>query len=334
MINRYPFRPILTGIMLLSLCVSEPLLASVSVGKYPALVRLVDVMVAEDGYPRDELVSVLEQANVDQKIIDLMNRQYESLPWYKYRKLFINDDRIRLGVEFWQENKSTLQAVEREYGVPQRILVALIGVETHYGRRLGGERVLDALVTLTADFPRRSKFFGKELRTFLNTTRKEGIDPTAVLGSFAGAIGIPQFMPTSYEAYAVDFNANGKRDLVNEVEDAIGSVGNYLAVHGWNRQQKIFSAVAEPLSESGKEMVTRRAKPKLTMDALSQAGVRFDSSGASKKAALLGLTQENGKRYFVGFRNFYAITRYNPSVNYAMAITELSHQIDRRRQSQ
>ena len=142
-----------------------------------------------------------------------MNRQYEALPWYKYRDIFINDARINLGVEFWRNNRDTLNAMEDRYGVAQEVVVALIGVETHYGRHMGDRRVLDSLVTLTADFPRRSEFFGNELRTFLNTTRRERIAAESVLGSYAGAIGIPQFMPTSYEAYAVDFNGNGRRDL-------------------------------------------------------------------------------------------------------------------------
>ena len=186
------------------------------ISQYPALETLIKTMVTEDGYPEKELRQVLGQAAIDQKIIQAMNRQYEALPWHKYQKLFINQNRIDKGVLFWAENEKTLAAAEQEYGVPQAVMVALIGVETHYGTRMGNKRVLDALVTLTADFPRRSKFFGNELRTFLNTTRQEGIAPDSVMGSFAGAIGIPQFMPTSYEAYAVDFNGNGRRDLVNE----------------------------------------------------------------------------------------------------------------------
>ena len=203
-----------------------------------------------------------------------------------------------------------------------------MGVETHYGTRIGDRSVLTSLVTLTADFPRRSKFFGSELRTFLNTTRKENIAPESVLGSYAGAIGIPQFMPTSYEAYAVDFNQNGTRDLVNEVEDAIGSVANYLKVHGWSRNEAIFAAVNSNLSAAAKQKVSKRAKPKLKIDDVSALGIEFDKRGASDMVALLKLTQKQGTSYFIGFKNFYAITRYNPSINYAMAVTELSIQVN------
>lgn len=307
---------------------------ALEIENYPALVELVEVMTKEDGYPRDQLLNVLSGAKVDQKTIDLMNRQYEALPWHRYRKIFINQERIDRGVEFWRANKPILNAAEREYGVPASVIVALIGVETHYGTRLGDRRVLDSLVTLTADYPRRSAFFGAELRTFLNTTRKENIPAESVLGSYAGAIGIPQFMPTSYRAYSVDFNGNGRRDLVNEMEDAIGSVANYLSEHGWNAEQGIFATVNSTLSEEAKNQVSKRAKPNIEARSLLAMKVDFDPRRASNKVALLALSQEQGKSYFVGFRNFYAITRYNPSVNYAMAVTELSLQIDARFQQQ
>jgi len=287
----------------------------------------VNTMSKEDGFPKEELIAILSTSKVDQKTIDLMNRQYEALPWHKYRDLFINQARIDKGIEFWKENEATLNAAYKKYGVPPEITVALIGVETHYGTRMGDRRVLDSLVTLTADYPRRSAFFGSELRTFLNTARKEKIAPDSVMGSFAGAIGIPQFMPTSYEAYSVDFNNNGRRDLVNEMEDAIGSVANYLSVHGWKRSQKIFASVNSSLSGAAKEKVSKRAKPKHSLADLDALGVEFSKNGASDKVALLALSAQQGKTYFVGFRNFYAITRYNPSINYAMAVTELSMQI-------
>lgn len=329
----FAIRKLLSLLVGLLMVLQTPVAPAVEVDRYPALQKLVDTMVAKDGYPRQELLKVLAGAEVRQKVIDLMNRQYESLPWYKYRDIFINEARIRKGVDFWQENVSILEAAEKEYGVPQRIIVAVIGVETHYGTRMGNSRVLDSLVTLTADFPRRSKFFGSELRTFLNITRNERIPPDSVKGSFAGAIGIPQFMPTSYEAYSVDFNENGKRDLVNEMEDAIGSVANYLKVHGWERDKPVFAAVSTNLSAAVKEKVSKRAKPKLSVASLKQLEVEFDTKGASDndKVALLKLTQEKGASYFVGFRNFYAITRYNPSVNYAMAVTELSSRIAARK---
>lgn len=305
---------------------------AVDVNKYPMLLKLVDTMVAKDGYPRQQLLEILADAEIQQRTIDLMNRQYESLPWHRYREIFINDARINKGVAFWQENKAILLAAEQEFTVPPAVIVALIGVETHYGMQMGNLPVLNSLVTLTADFPRRSQYFSAELRQFLKTTRAEKIAANSVMGSYAGAIGIPQFMPASYHAYAVDFNGNGRRDLVNEMEDAIGSVANYLKVHGWKRNQGIFSPINSKLSAATKAKVSKRAKLTLALSQLIELGVEFNQQGASDKVALLGLKQQNGEAYFVGFANFHVITKYNPSVNYAMAVAELSNQIAAKRQ--
>ena len=307
----------------------NPALA-LDVSRYPVLVELVEIMSKEDGYPREELEAVLSSSKIDEQIIELMDRPYESLPWHRYRDLFIKESRIVRGVQFWQENRAILAAVEKEFGVPQAIMVALLGVETHYGTRLGNRRVLDSLVTLSADYPRRSKFFTNELRTFLNTSRRENIAANSVLGSYAGAIGIPQFMPSSYEAYSVDFNGNGRRDLVNEMEDAIGSVGNYLKEHGWTRGETIFAPVTEDLPDAARDLVSKRSKLQHRTGDLADAGVVFDARGGSDKAALFSLEQKSGKDHVVGYRNFYALTRYNTSINYAMAVTELSMQIARR----
>ena len=316
--------------VLLVLSLICPLQAgAVDYKKYPVLEKLVHTMVAEDGYPLHELEDVLSTANIDQNTLKLMDRQYESLPWYKYRKIFINQNRINKGVRFFNAHQSTLEAANRKFGVSAVLIAALIGVETHYGKRMGGKRVLDSLVTLSAEYPRRSPFFTSELRTFLNTTRREKIDPTSVMGSFAGAIGIPQFMPSSYEAYAVDFNGNNRRDLVNEYEDAIGSVANYLKSHGWEKDQSIYAKVTGPLSEAAAGLVSRRAKPTVKREDLFAAGILFNTEFSSEKVALLALEEENGNRHIVGFNNFYAITRYNPSVNYAMAVIELAEAIHR-----
>lgn len=306
---------------------SPAIVLAVEIEKYPVLIKLVDEMVREDGYPKEELNQVLKQATIQQKTIDLMDRQSEALPWYKYRKIFLNEKRIEQGVQFWNDNQPTLERALQKFGVPQAIIVALLGVETQYGANIGNKKVLDSLVTLSTTYPRRSKFFTAELRTFLNITRAENIDPASVIGSFAGAIGIPQFMPTSYAAYSVDFNGNNQRDLVNETDDAIGSVANYLKSHDWKHNQAIYANVTEPLSESGAELAKRRAKLVHTPEQLIAAGVKFDAERSSNKIALIALKAEQGNRYIIGFKNFYAITRYNPSVNYAMAIVELADAI-------
>ncbi len=302
---------------------------AVDVAQYPVLQELVKEMTEKDGYPKGELLGVLSAANIDQKTLALMDKQYESLPWHKYRNLFINDNRISQGTIFWSTHKLTLDRAYEKYGIPPEIISALIGVETHYGKRMGDKRVLDSLVTLSAAYPRRSTFFTAELRTFLNIVRKEKIEPASVLGSFAGAIGIPQFMPTSYEAYSVDFNGNGQRDLVNEFDDAIGSVANYLHVHGWKRDQKIYVEVMSSVSESGAGLISKRGKLTNTPEQLKEYSIEFNDPHNSAKVALISLNEEHRQRYVIGLKNFYAITRYNPSVNYAMAVTELSEAIRR-----
>ena len=326
-VKHLPASRVVAGLIVISLALCPQISRSVDFEQYPALSEMVKEMVANDGFTQAELDAVLTEAKIDQKTLELMDRQYEALPWYKYRKIFINQNRIDAGVKFWSANQATLDRAFEKFGVPPAVVVALIGIETHYGVRMGSKRVLDSLVTLSAEYPRRSSFFTAELRKFLNITRNENIEPSSVVGSFAGAIGIPQFMPSSYEAYSVDFNGNGQRDLVNEVEDAIGSVANYLKAHGWKRDQGIYTDVTEPLSESAARLVSRKAKPVHTPGELLEAGVKFNPVGSSKKTALLSLKEEQGPRYIVGFKNFYAITRYNPSVNYALAASELAESV-------
>ena len=305
--------------------------AAVDIKEHPPLLELVDVMVAEDGWTRAELAAALRAARIQDSVIRSIKRPNENLPWHKYRALFITDERIRRGAEFWSEQQETLMRATREFGVPAHVIVALLGVESHFGERRGKNRALDALVTLTVDYPRRRAFFRGELRAFLNIARAEGIDPAEMRGSYAGALGIPQFMPTSYRAYAVDFNGNGRRDLFDENADAIGSVGNYLKVHGWRGGQAIVRDVKNAIPPAAAALVTTRAKPRLSAQQLADAGVRVDVKGGSAKMALFKLQEADGERHIVGFSNFYALTRYNPSVHYAMAVVELAREIRRAR---
>lgn len=309
-----------------------PVSSALEIDQYPELEDLIRTMVSEDGYPEEELRNVISSSKINRKTLELMDRQWEALPWHKYRELFINQSRINRGVRFWNEHEALLKRAEAEYGVPASIIAAIIGVETHYGTRMGSSNVLDSLVTLTAAYPRRSKFFKNELRVFLNLTRSESIDSGSVLGSFAGAIGIPQFMPSSYEAYSVDFSDNGVRDLVNEMEDAIGSVANYLKTHGWKPDQDIYSRVAGELTESASALVGKKAAPTHAVSDLIRAGITFNSHRASERAALVGQEEASGNiRYIVVYNNLYVITRYNNSINYAMAVTELSEELERKR---
>ncbi len=286
------------------------------------------------GYSADALAALMAQARYRQDIIDAINRPYEAKPWRDYRRLFLTPERIDGGVAFRRDHAELLERVEAEYGVPAEIIVAIVGVETNYGNQLGRHRVLDALSTLGFAYPPRGEFFSKELGEFLLLAREEKVDPLRVVGSYAGAVGLPQFIPSSYRAYAVDFDDDGRRDLWDSHADVVGSVGNYLAMHGWRRGEPI--AVPAVLAEEppvGVPVADKRpAQPQQTLAQLDAAGVEPAAGGlvvdppADTRAALLALDGD-ATEYWLGFENFYAITRYNHSNLYAMAVYQLSREI-------
>ncbi len=315
-------------ILSLSLTIFTVPAAAIELDASPTMRALSDRLINEGTYSRDELEALLGPIEVDEGVLKLFARQAEAKPWFEYRKIFLKQDRISAGKAFMQSNRELLDAVYEQYGVPPEVVTALIGVETFYGTRMGSRSVLRSLATLTAAYPRREKFFGKELETFLNLLKSENLVASDIEGSYAGAVGIPQFMPTSYVAYAVDFNGNGKRDLVHELEDAAGSVANYLVVHGWKRGAPIAIWWDEPINQDARNLVSKKAKPKLNALTLRQNGISLKESDDTK-VSLNKLKENDGLRYFVGFENFYALTRYNPSNKYAMAIVELAQAIDR-----
>ncbi|MDH4234771.1 MAG: lytic murein transglycosylase B, partial [Gallionella sp.] len=199
----------------------------------PGIPEFIDNMVAKHQFDRAELERVFERAQHQPSVIEAISRPATARPWTEYRASFVNPERIKFGLDFWRKHRQALQGAEQKYGVPQEIILAVIGVETVYGRDVGKYRVLDALTTLAFDFPRRSSFFREELENYLLLARDEQFDLLDIRGSYAGAMGIPQFMPSSYRKYAVDFNGNRRIDLLNEPVDAIGSVANYLRGYGW-----------------------------------------------------------------------------------------------------
>ena len=292
----------------------------------PTMKSLTDRLIKQRVYTRPELEALLTPIEVDQGVLKLFGKQAEGKPWHQYRNIFLKSNRIEAGKAFMLKHQALLQAVDDQYGVPPDIITALIGVETFYGTRMGSRSVLRSLATLTAAYPRREKFFGKELETFLGLLKSENLVAEDMEGSYAGAVGIPQFMPSSYVAYAVDFNGNGKRDLVHEVEDAAGSVANYLVEHGWKRSAPIAQWLSAPVSASARKLVNKRAKPVHTVQTFRQNGIDLKYAD-NTKVSLNRLNEEAGPRYFVGYGNFYALTRYNPSNKYAMAIVELSEAI-------
>lgn len=329
------------GDAMLSKFLSSALIAlSVSSWAYAdnALVQRKDVrqfvnnLVVQDKLNRSELVAALKAAQFQPQIIESMDKPYEKKSWDEYKSLFVTAKRVQAGVEFWQENAATLARAEREYGVPAEIIVAILGVETQYGKRQGEYRVIDALTTLAFHYPKRADYFKRELREYFLLCHEHHVSPLKYIGSYAGAIGQPQFMPSSYRTYAVDFAGHGHRDLVNDNKDSIGSVANYFHQHGWVSH----SVVAQPVHvmEARRGALTVNSKqPDYNYNTLITAGVLPLSRlpRHPQQAGLIELITNKGAEYWMAFPNFYVITRYNSSPQYALAVYLLSQQLREQR---
>ena len=287
----------------------------------------VERMTARHNFEPAQLQATLAEARVLHSVLEAIARPAEAKPWYEYRKIFLQPLRIERGTDFFAEHRETLERAEIEFGVPPQIIVAIIGVETLYGEYKGRYRVLDSLATLGFRYQRRSEFFSTELEHFLLLAREEGLDPLEITGSYAGAMGIPQFIASSYRSYAVDFDGDNVRNLLGSVDDAIGSVANYLKRHGWRRQGQI----AIPTQVEGQEhlaLLELGLKPKVTIAEMKSSGVNvYDAVPNTAKGALLEFELRDGVEHWIGLDNFYAVTRYNHSALYAMAVFQLSEEI-------
>lgn len=294
----------------------------------PEVKNFIDAMVENHSYDRAKLESVLVQAESKESILEAIARPAErSLQWHEYRDIFLTKERIAAGTDFWKEHDSELRRISDETGVSIEILIGIIGVETYYGRITGNYRVLDALSTLAFDYPPRAKFFLGELEQFFLLVREEGMQATDATGSYAGAMGRPQFMPSSYRAYAVDSTDDGKRDIWENWSDVIGSVANYFVRHGWRENAQIVSAASLGSQWSGKTP-ENTLTPSETVTSLSHQGVMFSTNLAGdQESQLLTLDGDDGEEHWVGFHNFFVITRYNRSVMYALAVHQLGQEI-------
>jgi len=293
----------------------------------------IDSMVKKYHFKKNDLNRVFSHAKIREKIIAAITRPAESKPWYEYRPIFLTDKRIRAGIKFWNANQDILEQAEQVYGVPAEIITAIIGVETFYGQQKGGYRVIDSLSTLAFDYPKRSEFFLGELEQFLLMTREEKMDPLSVMGSYAGAMGQPQFIASSFRSYAIDFDKDGKRDLWHNNADVIGSVANYFKRHGWAQGGAIV-ARADIHNDNVNDLIDKGLKPHSSIQQLQDQGVRTSTSLAPEtQAALIELEQKNGPEYWLGMNNFYVITRYNHSPLYAMAVYQLGQEIRRLREA-
>jgi membrane-bound lytic murein transglycosylase B len=274
---------------------------------------------------------VLAQAQSQPAILEAIAKPAErTLTWYEYRERFVNEQRVVEGVAFWQEHRELLERISRSQGIPAQYLVAILGVETYYGRIAGRYRVIDALSTLAFDYPPRSSYFTDELEQFLVLTREESLDPLTPLGSYAGAMGAPQFMPRSMRKYAVDGDGDGKRDLWGAWPDVVASVANYFRAHGWQADAPVLLE-AEIDQAHARDLDTRRLELNETLGSLSERGVLFQSSLPPDTAAMLIAADEpHAMRFRVGLQNFYVITRYNRSALYAMAVHDLARELTTR----
>ena len=287
--------------------------------------QFAEELAKSEGFTAEGLLYVLGQAEYKQSIIDAISRPAErTLTWSKYQDIFLTSRRISDGQKFMFDNAKALETAYKKYGVPPVIVTAIIGVETMYGRHRGNYRVLDALATLAFDYPPRSKFFKKELKEFILLVREENQDITDLKGSYAGAMGYGQFIPSSYRHYSVDFDGDGVRDIWNNKTDAIGSVANYFARHGWREGEEVVTRINPEVDVEG-SIFNVSLKPSSTIGELAELGiiVNMELAGTTKVSPMKLIGKE-GDEYWLGLHNFYVITRYNHSKLYAMAIFQLS----------
>lgn len=284
----------------------------------------VNEVAKKDGFDPQQLLNIFEQVEKKQRIIDLISRPAEKAkPWHEYREIFVTAPRIAAGVEFWEENEAALNRAGSKFGIPIEIIVAVIGVETNYGRNKGSFRVMDALSTLAFDYPPRARFFRSELRELLLLAREENKDPLELIGSYAGAMGYGQFIPSSFRAYAIDFDGDGARDIWSSQTDAIGSVANYFSRHGWDGEGPIAVPVTIT-DERADQFANQGLKPKRSIAELRKAGVEHVSLPDQTLGALFRLEGRGGWEYWLGLHDFYVVTRYNHSHMYALAVVQLS----------
>lgn len=322
---------------LLAATLAVPMMVQADYSQHPQAQAVILELAKTDQFTVDELTAVFKSAERKDSILKAMSRPAEKVkPWHQYRNIFISDRRVSQGAEFWAEHADALAKASKETGVPAKMIVAIIGVETSYGRNMGSHRVIDALSTLAFEYPRRSAFFTKELKKFLELSKQEQVDPLSLKGSYAGAMGYGQFMPSSYLAYAVDGDDDGHIDIWNNPTDAIFSVANYFKRHGWQTDGPVISGVKVAADAEMRltEGAGSRKSLKPTANLAMWATKGFEGTGdepGSAPAALLKFDQPDGVEYKFGFNNFYTITRYNISSMYARAAWDLANLIEEKR---
>jgi membrane-bound lytic murein transglycosylase B len=304
----------------------------------PEIQQFITGLAQRQGFEGEAVTGVLRDAVSQKAILELIARPAErTLAWWEYRPRFMTEERIKAGLALWNEQQPTLERIALERGVPAEYLLAIVGVETFYGRIMGRNRVLDALATLAFDYPPRSDYFTRELEQFLLLTREEQLDPRIPVGSYAGAMGAPQFMPTSVRNYAVDGDGDGHRDLWKSWPDVFASIANYFVAHGWRKDEPVLAEAQwldAPATATPDDPAAARLELADSVGSLRGRGYRFDTPlPDSARVMLIPARLEKSLAWRVGFENFYVITRYNRSSMYAMAVHDLAMTLaDRRRQ--
>jgi membrane-bound lytic murein transglycosylase B len=316
----------IANVLLLAAALLAASARSVALDTHRADVKdFIGQMAEEHDFKKRKLRKLLKAAQSQPAILEAMERPAEKAkPWYEYRAIFLNDRRIREGTEFWLAHRQELDRASVRSGVAPEYIAAILGVETYYGRLTGSYRVLDALATLAFDYPPRARFFRDELEQFLLLTRDFSMDPLTIKGSYAGAMGAPQFMPSNYRRFAVDASSDGRIDLWGNWSDVCTSVGNYLREHGWNEGEPVLAeATVDPAKAA--DLDGRKLELDETVGSLRAKGVSFDSSmPPDAPAMLIAVDEPDGVHWRVGYNNFFVITRYNHSALYAMAVYELA----------
>nr|VFJ56435.1 MAG: membrane-bound lytic murein transglycosylase B [Candidatus Kentron sp. DK] len=301
--------------------------------------QFIEEMATQHNYPPEALRELFAKVHFMPELLERLSKPAEALPWHRYRTIFLTPERIGEGARFWHEHKETLARAEEIHGVPAKVIVAILGVETYFGQHKGKYPVLDSLVTLSFRNTMRTAFFRRELEQFLLLVNEEKIlNAHELKGSYAGAMGLPQFISSSYRRYAVDFDEDGQRNLIESIPDAIGSAAHYLAEHGWQREGGIATPVAIGKTDVTDDLLMKRSgsEPHIAFSDLRARGVvgdnvitkeRMKKIPDGEKVALISLETETGPAYWIGQQNFYVITRYNHSNLYAMAVYQLAEAI-------
>ena len=293
----------------------------------PNVQAFIDYQVKHNGFSRNELLSFFDNVAYKGNIINIMDRPGTSNPWYKFREGNAGAAKISGGQRFYQQNRQVIDQVARQYGVPAEIIVAIIGIETNYGRNTGSFRVADALATLAFEYPRRSEFFQKELNELLLMSREEREDPLSFTGSYAGAMGLPQFMPSSYRKWAVDADGDSHRNIWGSIPDVAASVANYMKAHGWQSGGKVVVPVSLSITPELQAVIDEKTELKYSVGQLRKMGVTpMQEIADHERAILFRLETSPGVyEYFIGLHNFYTIWQYNHSRMYVTAVRDIAN---------